>query len=66
MLFRFAELVDIYKINLNYITEYRAINTDILLALIRDKCMNVERTLRLIPYIHSGYLDIILEGENDG
>lgn len=42
-----------------------AIDSAVLLALIKDKAMPVERTLRLIPFIHSGYLSIITDRVDD-
>lgn len=54
----------IYKILVNYLSVDYAIDSAILLALIQDKNLPIERTLRLIPYIHSGYLDTILEKNN--
>ena len=61
-----APYLDTYKICLNYLSEYHAIDSAILLALIKDKNLPMERALKLIPYIHSGYLDIIIEKKEDG
>lgn len=41
-------------------TEYYGLDSKVLLALIQDKAMPVTRTLELIPYLHSGYVDTIL------
>lgn len=59
------EIVSVYRILTNYLSEYYALDTSVLLALVKDKCMPVERTLQLIPYIHSGYLDIIVDKAED-
>jgi hypothetical protein len=59
------EVVSVYRTLTNYLSEYYAIDTAVLLALVKDKCMPVERTLQLIPYIHSGYLDIIVDKAED-
>jgi hypothetical protein len=55
-----------YKTLLNYLTEYHALDTVVLKDLIRAKNLPVERSYTLIPYIHSGYLDITLEKKEDG
>jgi len=36
-------------------------DTTVLLALIKDKELPVERGLKLMPYIHSGFLELILD-----
>lgn len=59
------DIVSVYRTLTNYLSEYYAIDTSVLLALVRDKCMPVEKTLQLIPYIHSGYLDIIVDKAED-
>lgn len=59
-----SDYLEIYKILLNYLSEYHAIDTAILLELIKSRNLPMERALKLIPHIHSGYLDIILEKNN--
>jgi hypothetical protein len=61
-------LFNIYKIIRNYLSEYYGIDSAVLLALIRDKELDVEETLYLIPFIHSGYLSIVvdIEDKKDG
>lgn len=59
------DIVSVYRTLTNYLSEYYAIDTSVLLALVKDKCMSVEKTLQLIPYIHSGYLDIIVDKAED-
>lgn len=55
------KILDIYQIARNYvINEYYSLDSTILISLIKDKYLNITETLEYIPYIHSGYLSIIL------
>lgn len=51
----------IYKIARNYLSEYYALDSAILIELIKENKVSMEETLNEIPYIHQGYLNIILE-----
>lgn len=54
-------LFDIYNIARSYvINEFYSLDSAILLALIKDMELPITESLNLIPYIHSGYLEIIL------
>lgn len=62
------EIFDIYKILRNYINnENYSMDSAILLALIKDNDLPFTKTLTNIPYIHSGYLTVILpKADNNG
>ncbi len=56
-----ADLFDLYRICKNYITnEFYTIDSAIILAIINDKKLPVTQTLEYFPYIHSGYVSMIL------
>jgi hypothetical protein len=56
----------IYKIARNYLSEYYALDSAILIELIKENKVSMESALSEIPYIHSGYLNIILEEKENG
>ena len=56
-----SKLFKIFKILRNYLSEYYAIDSAVLLELIKDSKLNVTKSLSLMPYIHYGYLSIIVE-----
>jgi len=60
------KVFDIYKILRNYLSEYYGIDSAVLLALIKELDVPVTRTLHDIPFIHAGYLDIILQENSNG
>lgn len=51
---------NIYIIIRNFLSENYAIDSTLMLRLIDEKKLALEQTLFNIPYIHSGYLDVIL------
>ena len=51
----------IYKVVRNYCTEYYGLNAAVLIELAKENKVSVEEVLTKIPYIHQGYLNIILE-----
>jgi hypothetical protein len=54
-------IFDLFRILANYLTgEYYNIDSAILLALIKDKYLDVTDTLYKIPYIHSSYVRTII------
>lgn len=61
-------IFDIYKIVRNYpINEFYSIDSAVLIALIKDKGYSVSECLELIPYAHSGYVEILIENrDKDG
>jgi hypothetical protein len=53
--------LDIYQIARSYvINEYYSLDSNVLLALIKDKRVKVTETLEAISYIHYGYLSVII------
>ena len=61
------KLFDIFKIIRYYLNEYYSLGaaSAILLKLIEEQDLPVKESLELIPYIHSGYLTIIVDTTND-
>lgn len=61
-------IYDIYSILQNYLSEYYAIDSAIMLALIQDMELPLQRTLELLPQIHSGYVSVVVQhqGDTDG
>ena len=55
------KLYEIHRILRNYMNEYYSLDTAILLRLIDAKHMDVEDTLFKLPYLHSGYTEILIE-----
>lgn len=54
------DLFDIYNICLSYVVnEFNSLDSTVLIALIKDKGLNITDSLSKIPYIHSGFLNII-------
>lgn len=54
-------IFDIYTIVNNYVVnEFHSIDSSILIELIKDSDVAITHGLASIPFIHSGYLSIIL------
>lgn len=51
---------EIYQIAKNYMTEYYGLDSLILVELIREQSLPLTRMLFLIPFIHSGFLSIVV------
>lgn len=59
-------ILDIYQIARSYvINEYYILDSTVLLALIKDKKVNISNTLEAISNIHYGYTSIILTSSKD-
>jgi hypothetical protein len=57
----------VFKLLRNYMSEYYVLDTALLLRLIDEFELPVVKALTYIPYIHSGYLSIVLEeNKTDG
>ena len=52
---------NIYKIAKNYLSKDYELDSNIILALVRETSAKVTEVLQNIIYIHAGYLDIIIE-----
>jgi hypothetical protein len=55
-----AELFTVYGILRSYLNENYGLDSAVLLAIIKEKELPVIQTLTDIPYIHSGYLNVVL------
>ncbi len=55
------KLYEIHCILRKYLNEYYSLDTAVLLRLIDAKHMDVEDTLFKLPYLHSGYTEILIE-----
>jgi hypothetical protein len=60
------QIYDLFAIVRNYLNEFYGIDSAILLALVKDLGLPVVETLEIIPFIHSGYLTIILADKENG
>lgn len=64
-----VKVFNIFKIIRFYLNEYYALGTSsaLLLELIKENKLPLEQTLIDVPYIHSGYLSVVLpKGKDDG
>jgi hypothetical protein len=60
------QIFEVYKIIRNYLNEYYGLPQNILLELIREEQLPLKDTLFKIPFIHSGFLDVIVpKGETN-
>jgi len=61
-----ADLYNLFKLLLPYFGQYYALNTatNLLLELATSLDIPVLKAVKLIPYIHSGYSNILLEASN--
>lgn len=51
----------IYKIAKNYLGEHYSLDSNVIIELSKAYKEDIIKTLEYIPYIHSGYIKIILE-----
>lgn len=52
---------EIYSTLRNYLTENYGVDTMLLLKMIEARGLELEKTLNLIAYIHSGFLSVVIE-----
>ena len=54
-----ADVFNIYKIARQFMNELYILDSNILLALIKEKGCSIEQTLAKIPYMHQAYVEQI-------
>ena len=59
------DLFKVYKILRHYLTEGYVLDSSTLLALLKDTNLNLTKSLENIPYIHSGYVNVIAPKESN-
>lgn len=61
------KVFELYKILRNYLNEYYGLPENILLELIKEEKLPLKETLTKIPFIHSGFLDVVVpKGDSNG
>ena len=58
-------LFEVYQITKNYLSEYYGLDTLVIVKLIEAKNLNMVETLEKLPYIHAGYLSIVVPSTSE-